>query len=118
MKLGIAIIKAGTDGLAAAALLARDGHDVRNLPVDDAYAAMRRWHVRFYQGMSALFIPMYQSRIYMLSDLRNHIPAPMSRVPGIRHAVPRLITGTLASPLAGEALSALLPTGILSRKSP
>ena len=34
------------------------------------YAAMRRWHVRIYQGMSAAFTPMYQSGSRSLPVLR------------------------------------------------
>lgn len=93
---------------------------LRTLPVGDAlpaYAAMRRWHVRIYQGMSALFTPMYQSRMNTLSHLRDHILAPVSRWPGIRHVLTRLVAGTLVPPLAGEALPALVPGGIQTRQS-
>ena len=94
---------------------------LRGLPVDDAlpaYAAMRRWHVRIYQGMSALFTPMYQSRMNALSHLRDHILAPISRMPGISHVLTRLVAGTLVPPLAGESLPVLLPTGIPARQNP
>lgn len=78
---------------------------LRSLPVEDAlpvYAAMRRWHVRLYQGLSATVTPMYQSRLDGLALLRDHILAPVSRLPGIRHGLTRLVAGRLIPPLAGE----------------
>lgn len=80
---------------------------LRRLPIEDAlpdYAAMRRWHVRLYQVLSAGFTPMYQSEIPMLSHLRDHILAPVSRLPGIRHMLTRLVAGDLIPPLSGEVL--------------
>ncbi|SIT00657.1 FAD-dependent oxidoreductase [Paracoccus saliphilus] len=78
---------------------------LRSLPVEDAlpaYAAMRRWHVRLYQGLSTTVTPMYQSRLDGLALLRDHILAPVSRLPGIRHGLTRLVAGRLIPPLAGE----------------
>ena len=66
------------------------------------YAAMRRWHVRAYQGMSAAFTPMYQSGSRALPPLRDHLLAPLSRLPGMRHLLTALVSGDLLPPLAGE----------------
>ena len=66
------------------------------------YAAMRRWHVRAYQGMSAAFTPMYQSGSRALPPLRDHLLAPLSRLPGMRHLLTALVSGTMLPPLAGE----------------
>lgn len=68
-----------------------------------AYAAMRRWHVRSYQMLSALFTPMYQSDSRWLPRLRDHLLAPASRLPGIRQMLTRLVAGHLIPPLAGVA---------------
>ena len=66
------------------------------------YAAMRRWHVRAYQGMSAAFTPMYQSGSRALPPLRDHLLAPMSRLPGVRHLLTALVSGDMLPPLSGE----------------
>lgn len=68
-----------------------------------AYAAMRRWHVRSYQGMSALFTPMYQSDSHVLPVLRDRGLAPLAGLPGIRQILTRLVAGDLLPPLAGAA---------------
>lgn len=73
-------------------------------PLQDApaaYAAMRRWHVRLYQGMSAAFTPMYQSGSRSLPWLRDRLLAPCSTLPGVRAGLSRLVGGTLLPPLAG-----------------
>ena len=72
--------------------------------LDDAladYAAMRRWHVRAYQGMSALFTPMYQSGSRRLPVLRDRLLAPCSTLPLVRGLLTRLVAGTMIPPLAG-----------------
>lgn len=66
-----------------------------------AYAAMRRWHVRLYQGMSAAFTPMYQSGSCSLPWLRDRLLAPCSTLPGVRGGLTRLVAGTLLPPLTG-----------------
>ncbi|MFD1882223.1 FAD-dependent oxidoreductase [Paracoccus pacificus] len=73
-------------------------------PLDDAladYAAMRRWHVRVYQGMSAVFTPMYQSESRSLPVLRDRILAPLSTMPVVRSVLTRIVAGTMIPPLAG-----------------
>lgn len=66
-----------------------------------AYARMRRAHLAAYQTMSALFTPMYQSDSHLLPPLRDHLLAPLSRLPGIRSMLTALVSGDLIPPLAG-----------------
>ncbi|MBA4352033.1 MAG: monooxygenase [Rhodobacter sp.] len=75
-----------------------------------AYAAMRRWHVRSYQAMSAVFTPMYQSDSTLLPRLRNHLLAPFAPLPGIRHLLTRLVSGDMLPPLAGQVFPQQPPT--------
>ena len=80
------------------------GADHVTTKLDEAlpdYAAMRRWHVRIYQGMSAAFTPMYQSGSRGLPVLRDLVLAPCSGLPGVRHMLTRLVAGTMIPPLAG-----------------
>ena len=67
-----------------------------------AYAAMRRWHVRAYQGMSRAFTPQYQSDSRVLPWLRNHILMPVSRIPTLPAILTRLVGGDLLPPLSGQ----------------
>jgi len=62
------------------------------------YAALRRWHVRFYQALSFGFTPFYQSDSRALPILRDRLIAPATRWPGIRTAVAALVAGTLLDP--------------------
>lgn len=67
-----------------------------------AYAAMRRWHVRTYQMMSAVFTPMYQSDSRLLPLLRDHLLAPLAPLPIVRQVLTRLVSGDMLPPLAGQ----------------
>ncbi len=69
-----------------------------------AYARMRRWHVRAYQGMSWLFTPMYQSHSRVLPAIRNHLLAPVADWPGLRGVLTSLVSGDMIPPLAGTRL--------------
>ena len=64
------------------------------------YSALRRWHVRAYQGMSAAFTPMYQSHSRLLPLMRDHVLTPMAKLPPVRAVLTRLVSGTLIPPLA------------------
>ncbi len=64
------------------------------------YARTRRWHVRSYQALSALLTPMYQSDSRLLPPLRDHLLAPLGRLPPVRAALTRLVSGDLLPPLA------------------
>ncbi|CAM3165006.1 2-polyprenyl-6-methoxyphenol hydroxylase [Paracoccus aminovorans] len=75
-------------------------------PLDEAlpdYAAMRRWHVRIYQGMSAVLTPMYQSGSRALPWLRDRVLAPASTLPLVRSGLTHLVAGTMIPPLAGTS---------------
>jgi len=79
------------------------------------YARLRRSHVRFYQALSRVFTPFYQSDSTMLPLLRDWLVAPASRIPG----VPRLLSRTVAG-LLGLELKVPLGaprSGILVRKT-
>lgn len=65
------------------------------------YAAMRRWHVRIYQAMSAAFTPMYQSGSRGLPWLRDLVLAPLSTLPLLRRGLTHLVAGTMIPPLSG-----------------
>jgi 2-polyprenyl-6-methoxyphenol hydroxylase-like FAD-dependent oxidoreductase len=62
------------------------------------YAALRRWHVRMYQTMSALFTPMYQSDSRTLPLLRDHLLAPAMTLPGVPRLLTALVSGDLLPP--------------------
>lgn len=67
-----------------------------------AYAQMRRWHVRLYQGMSAAFTPQYQSDSRSLPALRDWVLAPLSLTWPLPRILSKLVAGELIPPLAGE----------------
>lgn len=76
-----------------------------HLPLDEAlprYAAMRRWHVRIYQAMSAAFTPMYQSDSKLLPVLRDLLLAPSSGIPPLPRLLTALVSGDMIPPLAGS----------------
>lgn len=66
------------------------------------YARMRRWHVRAYQAMSAIFTPQYQSDSRILPALRDWVLAPVTLTPPIPRLIARIVAGSLLPPLAGE----------------
>jgi len=78
-------------------------HALRMAPGDPgpAYAAMRRWHVRLYQAMSAAFTPQYQSDSRILPLLRDRVLMPVSRLWPVPRILTRLVAGDLIPPLAG-----------------
>ena len=70
-------------------------------PLENAlprYAVQRRWHVRMYQLMSAVFTPMYQSGSHTLPLLRDHLLAPAMRLPGVPRLLTALVSGDLLPP--------------------
>jgi 2-polyprenyl-6-methoxyphenol hydroxylase-like FAD-dependent oxidoreductase len=64
------------------------------------YAQMRRWHVRAYQTMSALFTPMYQSASPTLPLLRDWLLAPASKIWPVPKLLTALVSGSMMPPLA------------------
>jgi 2-polyprenyl-6-methoxyphenol hydroxylase-like FAD-dependent oxidoreductase len=69
-----------------------------------AYAASRRLHIVFYQTLSIVLTPFYQSDSRLLPLLRDRIIAPMLRRRGIVHAmIAAMVTGGVLDPV-GRAL--------------
>ena len=89
-------------GLGAVKIAAtlRDHAVDRALPL---YAGLRRWHLFSYQAMSAVLTPMYQSHRRALPVLRDHLLAPLARLPPVRRLLTSLVTGDLLPPMAGIA---------------
>jgi 2-polyprenyl-6-methoxyphenol hydroxylase-like FAD-dependent oxidoreductase len=63
---------------------------------------LRRTHVRLYQWLTALFTPLYQSDAAFPALLRDHLLAPLSRIPPADR-----IQGLLVGGLAGRPLERL-----------
>ncbi len=59
------------------------------------YAKARRGHVRFYQMMSALFTPQYQSDSTFLPVLRDQLLFPVSQIWPAPHVLTRIVRGTM-----------------------
>jgi 2-polyprenyl-6-methoxyphenol hydroxylase-like FAD-dependent oxidoreductase len=63
-----------------------------------AYTRLRWAHVRFYQVMSALFTPFYQSDSKALPVLRDWLLAPATRLPLARMLVAAMVAGVMFDP--------------------
>ena len=90
------------DAYALARALRRPG------PVDAAIGhaiAARRRHVRLYQGMSALFTPVYQSDSRILPLLRDRLVGPLSRVWPATWIQAAMVSGLVGDPLAALDLA-------------
>ena len=59
------------------------------------YASSRRWHVKFYQAMSATFTPFYQSDSKLLPIIRDYLVAGASMVPPAQKLLASLVSGKL-----------------------
>ena len=94
------------DALALASALSREAELGDALA---AYAAMRRWHVRLYQTLSALFTPFYQSDSRVLPILRDRLFQTASGLPGVPRLLANLVAGTLGDPLGRIERQAPLP---------
>jgi 2-polyprenyl-6-methoxyphenol hydroxylase-like FAD-dependent oxidoreductase len=71
--------------------------------LDDAlrlYADLRHWHIRFYQLLSALFTPFYQSDSRILPLLRDWMVAPATRLPLVRGLIAGTVAGIVLDPRA------------------
>ena len=62
-----------------------------------AYAKARRFHVRLYQAMSAVFTPFYQSDSALLPVFRDWLVAPMTRIPGAPRLLANIVAGRLGA---------------------
>lgn len=59
----------------------------------EAYARMRKFHVRLYQGLSRIFTPFYQSDSLVLPLARDHLVASLSRLPPARRLLASIVSG-------------------------
>lgn len=65
-----------------------------------AHVHQRRRHVHFYQRLSALLTPFYQSDGAVLPFLRDHLVAPMLRRRGVVHAmIAAMVSGGFGNPM-------------------
>ncbi|MEQ8297176.1 MAG: NAD(P)/FAD-dependent oxidoreductase [Nitratireductor sp.] len=64
----------------------------------EAYCAMRRWHVRAFQALSAAFTPFYQSDSTAMPFVRDRLVATVARVPPVPQILASMVAGTLLSP--------------------
>lgn len=74
---------------------------LRNAPGAAAlaeYARLRRWHVRFYQAMSLILTPMYQSESRILPIVRDLIVPIATAVPPLPQFLAGLVAGRLLDP--------------------
>lgn len=90
------------DALALARALSEQGALTDQLRL---YARMRYWHVRLFQGASALFTPFYQSDSRVLPLVRDWFAAPLSRLPLGDALLVRLVSGMTTPPLAKSRFS-------------
>lgn len=68
------------------------------------YARVRRTHVKFYQSVSHLLTPFYQSDSIVLPWLRDTFFEPVSKAPGMPSLITRLGAGMMFSPLTKNGL--------------
>jgi 2-polyprenyl-6-methoxyphenol hydroxylase-like FAD-dependent oxidoreductase len=61
--------------------------------------ALRRFHVRLYQGLSALFTPAYQSDSRVLPWIRDRIVPPFGRLWPATRIQAEMVAGTFGGPL-------------------
>lgn len=62
------------------------------------YAAARANHVRFFQMLSLVFTPFYQSDSAALAWVRDRLVATVSRVPPVPALLASIVSGTLIDP--------------------
>jgi 2-polyprenyl-6-methoxyphenol hydroxylase-like FAD-dependent oxidoreductase len=63
------------------------------------YAALRRWHVRLYQVLSAMFTPFYQSDSRVLPLIRDVFVSFIARIPPAPQFLAAIVSGSLLAPL-------------------
>ncbi len=61
--------------------------------------ALRRFHVRLYQGLSRLFTPVYQSDSRLLPWIRDRLVPPFGRLWPATRIQAEMVAGTFGSPL-------------------
>jgi 2-polyprenyl-6-methoxyphenol hydroxylase-like FAD-dependent oxidoreductase len=62
------------------------------------YAALRRWHVRLYQALSAMFTPFYQSDSRVLPVIRDVLVSVIARIPPAPQFLAAMVAGSLLLP--------------------
>ncbi|MGF6230567.1 salicylate hydroxylase [Inquilinus ginsengisoli] len=103
-QLGAGVTMAMLDGAALADALA----GATTIPEAlRAYAARRRRHVRFYQGMSALLTPAFQSDRSWLAGLRDLTFHPVARLPWLKRRMMQTFAGLSTGPFAAATPAAL-----------
>jgi salicylate hydroxylase len=75
------------------------------------YARRRRFHVRLYQLMSAVFTPFYQSNSHLLPLFRDWLVAPASRVPLVARGLARIVSGMSGLDGKPESFESLVEIG-------
>ena len=73
--------------------------------------ALRRFHVRLYQALSALFTPAYQSDSRLLPWIRDRIVPPFGRLWPATRIQAEMVAGTFGGPLERLGLEAPHPAG-------
>ena len=63
-----------------------------------AYARIRRWHVRLYQGLSLGFTPFYQADGQALPWVRDHVLGKLARLPFAARILAATVSGVLLDP--------------------
>ena len=89
------------DAAALAAAL-REASDVTTAIA--AYAARRRFHLRLFQALSALFTPVYQSDSRALPFLRDRLVPILAGVPPLPKLLGGIVCGTLVDPFSGAGI--------------
>lgn len=70
-----------------------------------AYVRARRWHVKLFQALSAVFTPFYQSDSRALPIIRDRLVASIARVPPAPAFLAALVSGMLLDPLGRVGLT-------------
>ncbi|MGE3307826.1 MAG: FAD-dependent oxidoreductase [Rhizobiaceae bacterium] len=73
----------------------------------EAYAAMRRWHVRVFQTLSHAFTPFYQSDSRVLPFVRDRLMPALAKVPPAPRFLASMVAGTLVDPFRALGLREL-----------
>ncbi|WP_225768209.1 NAD(P)/FAD-dependent oxidoreductase [Inquilinus sp. Marseille-Q2685] len=96
-QLGAGVTMAMLDGAALADALAAEPDIPRALA---AYGERRRRHIRFYQRMSALLTPAFQSDSRWIGALRDRTFHPSTRLPWLRRRMVETFAGLALGPFA------------------
>jgi 2-polyprenyl-6-methoxyphenol hydroxylase-like FAD-dependent oxidoreductase len=73
------------------------------------HVGQRQMHVRFYQLLSRVLTPFYQSDSRILPFSRDILIGPATKMPLVRSLITTLVTGELLGPIGRIGLDRLLP---------